>query len=39
MLFHTRKFEKDLTILFKFLDIRSHNAKLVDTVAEHVGRA
>ncbi len=39
MLFHARKFEQYLAVLFKLLDVGGNDAKLVDTGAEHVGRA
>ena len=39
MLFHTGEFEKNLTVFFKLLDVWSHHAELVDTAAEHIGRA
>ena len=38
MFLNTRKFEKNLTVFFKFLNIGSHNTKLVDTGAEHICR-
>ncbi len=38
MLLHARKLKQYLAVLFKLLDVGSHNAELVDTVAEHVGR-
>ena len=37
VLFNARKFKKNLSVLFKLLDVGGNHAKLVDTVAEHVG--
>ena len=39
MLLHTGKLEENLTVLLKFLNVGGNDTKLVDTCAEHVGRA
>ena len=38
VLFHAGKLQKDLTVVFKLLDVGRYHTKLVDTGAEHIGR-